>query len=222
MINSLQPIFAKVSLPFLLVSLAGCGFLQQTKGSGQSKTETREVAKFSSVSLSGVGKVIIKQTGKESLSVTAEDNLLPLLETTVVDGKLSLGPKKGASINPTKPIEFVVEVKDLQGLEISGAGEMEMKDLQTDRLKVDLSGVGQVNLSGKVDEFVLDMSGAGDFQGADLQTKTATIECSGAGRAVVNVSDILDVSVSGAGSVEYLGSPKVKKSISGVGSVKKR
>jgi hypothetical protein len=195
--------------------------LDQTEGSGTSATETRDVSNFSSISLHGVGKATIKQTGKESLTITAEDNLLPLLEATVADGKLILGPKKGASINPTKPIEFDVEVKDLQGLEISGAGEMEMKDLHAKKLKIDLSGVGQISLSGLVDDLVLEMSGAGIFQGADLKSKKAHLECSGVGSVVVNVSDVLDVSVSGAGSVEYLGSPEVKKSVSGVGSVKK-
>jgi hypothetical protein len=208
---------------WLFTLLSGCAFsFNQTKGSGTSATETRDVANFSSISLHGVGKLNIKQTGKESLTITAEDNLLPLIETTVADGKLIIGPKKGVSISPTKPIEFVVEVKDLQGLEMSGAGELEMKDLQTKRLKIDLSGVGQINLSGKVEELVLDMSGAGSFQGTDLKTKKANLNCSGVGSAVVNVSNSLDVTVSGAGSVEYLGSPEVKTSISGVGSVKKR
>ncbi|MGB5817698.1 MAG: hypothetical protein WBI27_21110, partial [Thermoanaerobaculia bacterium] len=48
-------------------------------GSGVTVTETRAVSGISGVSISGVGLLIIEQTGSESLTVTAEENILPLL-----------------------------------------------------------------------------------------------------------------------------------------------
>src|SRR5262245_44045700 len=67
-------------LVLLLISIA-CNPFSGVDGSGTPKTETRAVKDFTAISFSGVGKVIIEQTGTESLSVTADDNILPLLES---------------------------------------------------------------------------------------------------------------------------------------------
>ena len=45
---------------------------------------------------------------------------------------------------------------------------------------------------------------------------------SGAGRVVVNAAKTLDVEISGAGTVDYLGNPEVTKKVSGAGRVKRR
>ncbi len=79
----------RASLGMLLLALlllGGCSSLPGgTAGSGTAKTETRPVAGFTSIELAGTGDVQVKQTGTESLTVTADDNLLPLLTTEVVD-----------------------------------------------------------------------------------------------------------------------------------------
>lgn len=48
------------------------------------------------------------------------------------------------------------------------------------------------------------------------------VRSSGVGSAVVNASEQLDATVSGVGSVEYVGFPQVQESEEGVGDVKKR
>ena len=45
---------------------------------------------------------------------------------------------------------------------------------------------------------------------------------SGAGKVFVNAARTLKVSISGAGTVDYLGDPKVTQEISGMGRVKRR
>ena len=52
-------------------------------GSGTAATESRSVSDFRGVSVSGVGQVILENTGTESLTITAEDNIMPLLESEV-------------------------------------------------------------------------------------------------------------------------------------------
>ncbi|QSJ14437.1 DUF2807 domain-containing protein [Nostoc sp. UHCC 0702] len=203
---------------------AGCSFkLGGLRGSGIVKTESREVGGFSSISSESVGRIMVQQIGKESLTITAEDNILPLLESRVADNVLYLTTVKDANLDPTKPIEFVVEVKSLESLNINGVGSVEVKDIQAKRLSVSLDGVGSMTIAGSVDVLELTLSGVGSFQGENFKTKQATIRNSGVGSAVVNVSEQLDATVSGVGSVEYIGSPQVRReSVRGVGSVKKR
>jgi len=202
--------------------LTGCYLnLGGLRGSGIVKTESREVGGFSSISSKSVGKVRIQQTGKESLKITADDNILPLLESRVADKVLYLTIAKDTNMNPTNPIEFVVEVKSLERLNIDGVGSVEINDIQGKQLSISLDGVGSMTIAGSVDVLELDLSGVGSFQGENFQTKQ-TVRNSGVGSAVVNVTQQLDATVSGVGSIEYIGSPQVRESGRGVGSIKKR
>jgi hypothetical protein len=213
-------------LTVFLVTLSiftGCTFnLGGIRGSGVFKTESREVTTFSSIAFKSVGKLKIQQNGKESLTISAEDNILPILESRVSDQTLFISNVNESSINPTKPIEFVVEVKSLENLNVDGVGSIEAKDIQGKRLSVSLDGVGSVAIAGNVDVLELNLDGVGSFNGEDLNAKQATVRNKGVGSAVVNVSEELNATVLGIGSIEYIGSPQVKESIKGMGAIKKR
>ncbi len=192
------------------------------RGSGIIKTESREVTTFSSISFKSVGKLKIQQTGKESLTIIAEDNILPILEIRVSDQTLYINNIKSSSIDPTQPIEFIVEVKSLERLDINGVGSIEVKDIQGKRLSVSLDGVGSIAIAGNVDVLELNLDGVGSFNGAELRAKQAIVRNKGVGSAVVNVSEELNATVLGIGSIEYIGSPQVKESVKGMGTIKKR
>ena len=202
------------------IQMAGNGPL--VKGSGVLKTEERPVADFTAVSLTGIGRVVVKQTGREALTVTADDNLLEHIETAVVDGTLRLGVRDGVSIQTTKALEFVIEAKALDAVKASGVGTVELEDIDAKKLTITLSGTGNVSASGRAEELAVTVSGVGGFRGEGLRARKAVVRNSGVGNSVVNASDELDATVSGVGSVDYVGSPSVRQSVSGVGRVKQR
>lgn len=192
-----------------------------TAGSGTAKTETRSVSGFSSITFSGVGTLNITQTGTESLTVSADDNLLPLLTSNVSNGTLTLGVKPGNSINPSKPIVYTLTIKNLEQLTLSGAGAINAKDIKPTTLNVILSGAGKMTISGSAQSQTALVSGLGSYNAKDFTTDSAQVTISGAGSATVTVNKALTAIVSGAGSVTYYGSPpQVTKTISGAGSVK--
>jgi hypothetical protein len=192
------------------------------QGSGIVKTESRSVTGFSSIDFKSEGKVMVQQTGRESLTINAENNLLPLLETRVADHILHLGTVNNVDINPTKPIEFILEVKSLESFNMTGVGSIEAKGIQGKQLMIALTGVGNMTIEGSADSLDLRLDGIGSYRGDRFKTKQATVRSDGVGSAVLNVSDQLDASVSGVGSVEYIGSPKVQKSGRGLGNIKQR
>jgi hypothetical protein len=201
----------------------GCAFsLNGTRGSGVLKTEIREVTPFSTISFKSVGKLKIQQTGKESLTIIADENILPILESRVSDQTLYINNVNPSSIDPTNPIEFIVEVKNLENLDTKAVGSIEVKDIQGKRLSVSLDGVGSMAIAGNVDVLDLELSGVGSFNGEELKSKQATVRNKGVGSAVVNVSEQLDASASGIGAIEYIGSPQVTESVKGLGGIKKR
>jgi hypothetical protein len=208
-----------------VASLAGCGLGALTgggiTGSGNLKTEVRQVGDFSQVDFSQVGTLTIEQTGIEGLSITADDNILPILTSDVSNGVLHLGAKDDQNYSTEKPITYLLSVKTLTGLTLSGAGATQARNLDTQTMTVTMSGAGSATLHGKADSQQVTVSGVGSFDGGDFATKTAKATVSGVGSAIINASDTLDATVSGVGSVEYLGNPKVTSHVTGVGTVKK-
>jgi carbon monoxide dehydrogenase subunit G len=210
-------------------------------GSGNVVSESRNVSGFTEVALQGIGNLSIQQTGSESLTIEAEDNIIPKLRTEVNNGRLTIGIEPNTSIQTTKPINYKLTVKDLNALELSGAGRVDAENINTNNLKITNAGSGDVaasisanNLnvaqrgsgdvktSGKADSQDVNISGSGSYQAENLQSKEAKIVVNGSGEATVNVSDKLDVRINGSGSVEYSGNPNITQRIRGSGDLVRR
>lgn len=192
------------------------------RGSGDVVTEEREVSGFTSISLQGVGELVIDQTGSESLTVTADDNLLPYIETQVRGRELIITIQEDTTLSDITELTFHVTVDSLDSLELTGVGDVELLHLENDTWDVNLSGAGNITVSGQVDTQTIVISGAGSYNGEALISQAASIENSGAGMAIVQVSDSLNVNISGLGSVEYIGDPTVEQTITGLGTVHQR
>ncbi len=210
------------------------------QGSGEVTTKDFEVSDFDRLNFSGIGNIIITQGDTESLKVEAESNVIERLEISSGGKSLKIGFKNNFfNIIPTKPINFYLSVKDLREINMSGVGSINCENLTTDDLSIDssgagsidmnltttvlevaLSGAGKVNLTGRTQSQSIDISGAGSYSTKEFASKDCEVSISGLGRAIVNVSDTLDINMSGLGSVEYVGKPAVSQDISGGGSVK--
>ena len=193
-----------------------------TAGSGQLATQSRQVSGFTSVELTGVGELSIDQTGTESLTVSAEDNLLPLLTSRVEGDTLILGKKPNTRIMTTKPITYTLTMKDITGLAVSGSGTINAPKLTTAALRIEISGSGVITTAGNADDQSLEISGSGRYLADGLTSKTITAEISGSGTASVMASDALDVKISGSGTLTYSGSPQISQTVSGSGRLIKK
>jgi hypothetical protein len=193
-----------------------------TRGSGRLVTESRPVSGFTKVELSGTGELAIEKTGTESLSISAEDNILPLLTSEVSGATLILGTKPNSSIAPTKPIAYSLTAKDLTGLAVSGSGSVRVSNLTTASLSIKISGSGTITASGNVNDQDLEISGSGHYAADGLTSKAVKARISGSGSASVAATDVLDVEISGSGSLTYSGNPQVMQEISGSGKLIKK
>jgi hypothetical protein len=174
------------------------------------------------VFVSGPADVIIHQDGTESLSVEAEDNLLPLLESSVRGRQLALGPAQGVVLHPTRTIRYTITTRQLTGLRMNGAGSIRADGVRSELLQITLNGGARAELEGTATRQDLMIAGAANYRADRLTTREATVEINGAGTVVLNVSDRLDATINGAGTVEYVGSPRVTQSINGLGTVRRR
>lgn len=225
-------------------SLTKSGLGGGVPGSGNIQTETRDTGAFEAISIEyPAAEITVQQGDQEAVEVEADDNLLPQLSTEVLSGRLTIKSTETdwkTSVNPSKPVKINITVKDLNEIELSApVGNLVVDDLQADKLKLVLSGAAQIKLNGiqvdlldsvlsgagdiqangTADEIKLILSGLGNFNAANLKSNRATIELSGMGDATVRVEKELVATITGAGSIKYLGNPHVEQSVNGAGSV---
>jgi hypothetical protein len=205
------------------VVLVGCDELEDAvgvQGSGNVVTETRDVSGFDEIVVLGSGDVAVDVTGVESVVIEAEDNIMPLLTTEVRSGRLELGSESSFSTN--RGIKYTITVVSLDGVEISGSGDVTAAGIDTDSFEVKISGSGDVRAVGVATQLEVGISGSGNYAGEDLVASVGDVQISGSGTAVVNVADELDAGVSGSGRIEYLGDPAVEAETSGSGEISRR
>jgi len=209
-------------------------------------TSQEKYPSFSIIVLQGVGKVVVKQTGRDMVLVKEKEGFVLLRNPRIGKGTLSLGldaqpglavPGLGApgsgvpgielpgagfpGVGALPQIEYSVEVKDLKGLHLAGTGSIEASSVKSSRLVISAGGMGEVTITGTADVLELTLQGSANFKGEGLKTKRATVRHTGFGNAFLAVSQMLDATVGGIGSVGYIGTPTVRRTITGVGSVRR-
>jgi len=152
-------------------------------GSGDVVTEDVPVRDFDSVAMAGIGDVIVTQGETESLTIETDDNILPYIEAQVRNGTLVIGLSDEAddkSLDPTKLV-FHVSMKDVAGLDVSGAGNISAESIGTDDLKIDISGAGDIDVDALTTErLTVNLNGAGAIDVDALDAEQAMIHLNGA------------------------------------------
>lgn len=214
----------KLKISFILI-LTGFLFSSCTfwgvRGNGKVKSESRTVNEFYSIDASGAYTIKVRVGETQSIRIKAEENLLPLIRTTVKGHTLVIENKK--NLSPRKEILLEITTTELTSIDCSGANDIEVAGINSDRFEIDLSGAGSIKLEGTADQFYADLSGAGSIDARSLIARKVFISVSGAASANVYAKEYLDASVSGVGSIDYYGDPKnTKTDVSGVGSISRK
>jgi len=189
-------------------------------GDGEIKTEDRPVSDFSKIAVLG-GYKVKWSCGKPALSISTDQNLLPLIKTVVSGNTLRIDSKD--TLNPTKSIVITVSSSSLKEVNLTGGNSFKASQLSGDELDLESAGAAEITVDGSVRKLEADLKGASKLNAKSLQTQFANLSLLGASDADVTVSDTLKVSILGAGSLTYAGNPKsVDKTIAGAGSVRSR
>jgi hypothetical protein len=228
-------------------TLAVLPALAAVTGSGRVQTENRALAPFEAISVSGPIELDVRQTEQQALSLTGDDNVLPLVETVVEPGRhgptLLIRLKRGTSISTGKPIKARIDVVRLTALaaagsgdvrvgelhtpslnlSIAGSGDARLQALKTDSLETRIAGSGSVQAQGTAGRAKLSISGSGSIDLMPLVADDVTVSIAGSGDAKVTANKSLKVSIAGSGDVVWSGSAvDVKSSVAGSGHLTRR
>ena len=212
------------------------------QGNGNQKSETRQVGSFSGLSVSGSMNVQLKFGKPGGITIVADDNLIPYIETIVENGKLIIRTRKKANLK-SKNITVHVSATTLNDvslsgsgniksdgnfeasgknlISLSGSGNMNLSYASLGDVSLLISGSGNMNIKGKSAKSInAAISGSGNLDAGTIQSNDVTASVSGSGNITVYATNSLDARVSGSGNVVYKGTAtKVTSKVMGSGKV---
>ncbi len=210
---------------FLIALLTSFPLFSQQRGSGPVSKQELIVEPFKILKASGAVDVILMNGDENVVVVETNTNIQDKVDVIVKNNTLQV---KLNGIKKYDVLKLFVTVKQLQGLEVSGASDVKSVDtLKGSELRIVASGASDVNLlvnynsistrasgasvvklKGRSDAHIIEASGASEVEAKSLLTTTTVVNASGASSCFVNANTNLTYQVSGASDVRYVNRPK--------------
>src|SRR6476619_841013 len=124
-------------------------------GSGTVVSQERNVTGFTGIVVNGSTKAFISLDTGFAVTVKGYENLLPYLETNVVNGVLNVGYKNDINVSNDNT-EVYITLSTLDYVQTNGSGDMQISDEVTgsDHLKTVINGSANISVEkGEADEF---------------------------------------------------------------------
>ena len=212
-------------------------------GSGNIKTEERNLAPFNSINVSSGIEVELKQGENQSVVVQTHENLFEHIITKVEGEVLNIYPDVNIASANDKRLKLFITMKDVKSIHansavditglspiktdvleinMSSASDIDI-DVAANEINVNISSAGNAVLRGNADILKAVVSSSGELNAFRLITREANVTASSAGDADVYVTGKLTARASSASTIYYLGDPKsVDSNSSGTGKIVKR
>jgi hypothetical protein len=214
---------------------------KETIGEGPVLSETRTVQNFTAIELQMNGNVYYRNESTWSLQVSAKESILPILQTNVVNGKLVVRYNNGKTYDNDESIRITVSgpgvssfVTTTSGnihclnaitpaslyIRSGGSGNISLNDITTGSIEAESKMSGRITAGqGSVITESLKTDGSGKIDLTGIAAKYASTRIIGSGDIKLKVSDKLDATINGSGSVYFIGTPSITSHISGTGNL---
>lgn len=227
-----------IGLILFVLVLNGCTDDLFIKGNGIVTSESRYASPFTEVNSSGSFDVHITPGESWSITVNAESNLLPYIDTDISHGVLELTVRGIRQMTNTRPMEIYVTTPVLNAIRLSGSGDITSgffacenftallsgsgyikTAFLAEEADLTLSGSGNMEVNGNTEKGRLTISGSGKIMGYNMKVKDCIATISGSGDVYIYPLTKLHANIMGSGYVFYAGDPQVTSYITGSGKV---
>ncbi len=212
-----------VALLVFVFVLSACSFTPPgtVTGSGKMVTESFDVQGFDQIRIGTSGVLYIEQGNEFSLSIEADDNILPLLDVEVEQGVLTLRTEPDITPLQFETIIYRVTLPELSMIDLSGSADIRVEDFSADSLSVNINGSGDVTFVNlDVTSLSVRISGSGDMILPNVSADTILAEINNSGLMdVAGETEALTVKVSGSGDLlaDALKASTVEVAVNGSG-----
>jgi hypothetical protein len=220
---------SKIAIAFLAtVSLSSCMFdinFDQVNGDGNVVTETRNVGDFDQVRGTNGLDVFLTEGTENKVMIEADENLQPIIETEVRDGKLiittleNIGRSKAKKVHITYTNLTAIEASsgaDVEGRSVVKSQSLSLSASSGSDLKVEIfsqdvtaqtSSGADITVSGKAANLYAQASSGSDLNAKNLLVATCEAKASSGADITVHVKERLATEASSGGDINYYGNP---------------
>jgi hypothetical protein len=208
----------------------------QIRGNGNVISELRNPGAFSSVKVNNSIDIYITEGSSNSITVKADENLLPIISTVVSNGVLEISNSR--SYQNAEVLEVHLTMENIDKLSSTGSGDIYCEgvsgnnvqillngsgdfngDFNIKNLQLKLNGSGDADVSGVRGALQIYISGSGDVEAESLQLESCVIKIMGSGDIKLKGSAAkLTVKQTGSGDVNAYNLKAVDVTISNSGS----
>ena len=172
------------------------------------KKETRSVSGFTGIDASSVFDITVTKGNTESLTIEADNEVMPYVRSEVRNGVLNLYiDNSNNNMRNVKILKASVVMKNLDKVILSGACKLTADDLFTpDKFKGDCSGASKMSINVNTGQLSIDASGASKIQIKASVTGNTDLDVSGASKIQGELKATrVKFDSSGASSIELTG-----------------
>lgn len=228
----------------VLLFLAACVFFtscEKVIGEGPLVTETKTTGSFIGIESQVSGDIFYVQGADYKLELTAQQNILNVIEAPIINNKLVIRFKNNVRVKSHEQITIKVTAPSISSIGasgsgnvtvgspltsndlsfyLSGSGNITLPNVTCSHLEAKLEGSGNISIAGgTATTETFKISGSGNVDARTVLSKSASTNTSGSGTIRLSASETLDVTITGSGYVYYSGTPVVTTTITGSGRV---
>lgn len=208
---------------FLACLINGCSSnsVKSTTNAPRYATETRGEFGFREIK-AGNSVILIVTVGEPyGITVEGEEQFIKDVKTETQNETLIITTR--GKITRDNKIRLKISTPELKGLELWGASEASVTNVNSESLKLNIGGTSSLKIDGKTASLNASATGDSRIEGESLQTEKTEAKAAGTSEITVSVTSELIAEALGASTVYYLGEPKnIKPSIAGSGEVRKK
>ena len=187
-------------------------------GNGQRASDQRAIGPVTAIRSDGAFQLTIKNGLPPRLTIEADKNILPIIKTTVTDGRLEIYSDQSYATD--RRIDVSVSSPNIMDISAAGSNHIAAEGFAGGPLSIEMNGSSSAVLAGRVAGLTCVMAGANHLSANQLTADSVNITLSGSGDASVYARQQIAAQISGAGSIRVYGNPKERNTgVAGAGKI---
>lgn len=174
------------------------------KGNGQWRSDRRPLRAVDRLDVRAPLDVRVEIGDRPSLTVEADANILPLIQSHLRGGRLILEAKGSFETRRLPVVRITLPALEQVSLL---AGAMRVDGLDNQRFRLRLEGSGEIRLEGRSRHVELEVTGAAVVDAANLHSDHLRLISEGASDIHAHASESLDATLNGASDIHIAGNP---------------
>ena len=190
-----------------------------------------KVKSFSSINANTVADIVYTQSNKVSVTVEGAQEMIDNLKIDSNKGVLTIENDREFNNKKDEPLVVLISSPEINSIETYGVGNLCLKgkvktdnldihaegigkvyalDLESKKICVKYSGIGNLKLAGKTDIVEINADGIGNIDCKDLLANITMVKSTKTGKVNCFASESIGLFNDGIGEISYQGNPTFK------------